>query len=174
MKSDELMLHIVIPLDDAVVHLYCTARDLPPSLLEATSSSERLLKESGGNWKAIKGPYHYRIDGPHDPMTGQRHLHVYKKNNELFSLNWDGSGHDNSRGSEIPKKVYDHLKDMHPDLKLPDSRIIESISLGRPLLKFSEFILLRLNDSDAMESLESAVTLLEEFMNRDRGGRRDA
>lgn len=173
MESDELMLHIVIPLDDAVVHLYCTASNLPPSVLEATDSSERLLKEAGGNWKAINGPYRYRIDGPHDPMTGQRHLHVYKKNNELFSLNWNGSGHDNSKGSEIPKKVFDHLKAKHPDLKLPDSRIIESISLGRPMLKFSEFIKLSHNDSNAMTSLDAAVSLLEEYMNRDNRGQRN-
>ena len=106
-------------------------------------------------------------------MTGQRHLHVYKKNNELFSLNWDGSGHDNSRGSEIPKKVFDHLKTKHPDLTLPDNRIIESISLGRPMVKFSEFIKLRHNDSSAMASLDAAVVLLEEFMNRDDGGQRN-
>ena len=173
MNADASMLHIVIPLDDTVVHLYCTRSDLPPSMREATDDSERLLKESGGNWKAINGPYRYRIDGPHDPVTGQRHLHVYKKNNELFSLNWDGTGHDNSRGSEIPNKVYDHLKSKHPDLKLPDNRIIESINLGRPILKFSEFILLRRDDANAMESLDAAVALLEEFMNRHDEGRRN-
>lgn len=174
MNVEAPMLHFVIPVDDTAVHLYCTASELPESVLAAAERSERLLKESGGNWKDIKGPYRYRIDGPHDPMTGQRHVHVYKNNNELFSLNWNGSGHDNSKGSEIPKKVFDHLKAKHPDLKLPDSRIIESISLGRPMLKFSEFIKLSHSDSNAMTSLDAAVSLLEEYMNRDNRGQRNA
>lgn len=174
MPSDEAMLHVVIPVDGAWVHLYCSVNELPQSLAEAADDSERLLKESGGNWKEIKGPYRYRIDGPHDATTGQRHIHVYKKNSELFSLNWDGSGHDNSRGSEIPAKVYDHLAAAHPDLPLPPSRIIESISLGRPLLKFSEFVKLRLADEGAMKSLKEAIMLLEQFVNRDQGGVRGA
>lgn len=174
MPDNENMQHYVIPLGDSTVHLYCRDEELPRSLTEATDESERLLKESGGNWKSISGPYRYRIDGPHDSTTGHRHIHVYKKNNELFALNWDGTDHDNSRGAEIPKKVYDHLSSKHPDLPLPDNRIIESISLGRPLFKFSEFVMLRRNDPDAMPSLDAAVALLEEFVNRLDGGTNDA
>jgi len=174
MPDNEKIQHYVIPTDDTIVHLYCTEDELPESLQEATKKSERLLIEAHGNWKNIRGPYRYRIDGPHESSTGQRHIHVYKKNNELFALNWDGSGHDNSRGTEIPKKVYDHLSSNHQDLKLPDNRIIESISLRRPLLKFSEFIRLRLSDDNAMQSLEAAVSLLKEFIERNDSESQDA
>ncbi len=174
MPIEDEMQHYVIPTDDTIVHLYCTEDELPESLLEATKESERLLIEARGNWKNISGPYRYRIDGPHDATTGHRHIHVYKKNNELFSLNWDGTGHDNSQGTEIPKKVYDYLSSKHQDLQLPDNRIIESISLGRPILRFSEFVMLRRNDPDAMPSLDAAVALLEEFVNRTTGGPNDA
>lgn len=174
MSDNESMQHYVIPVGNTTVHLYCSVDELPRSLSKATDESERLLKESGGNWKSISGPYRYRIDGPHDATTGHRHIHVYKKNNELFSLNWDGTGHDNSRGTEIPKKVYDHLSSKHPDLPLPDNRIIESINLGRRLIKFSEYFMLRRNDPDAMPSLDAAVALLEEFVNHPNGDTNDA
>ena len=170
MAENQSMQHFVIPCGDASFHLYCSAEDVPPSLSGAADGPGQLLKEAGGNWKNMTGPYRYRVDGPHDATTGQRHIHVYKKNNQLFALNWDGSGHDNSKGTEIPKKVHDYLGNAHPDLSLPKNRIIESIHTGGQILKFSEYVRLRLSDESAMDSLKEAIALLEEFMNRDSGG----
>ena len=88
--------------------------------------SETLLKEAGKE-QQLAGPYYVRKDQPHvQPPIGQYHLHVYKKQNELFSINWDGSGHDNSKGAVIPNVVYDAIKAKWPNIKLPDGRIIES------------------------------------------------
>lgn len=37
------------------------------------------------------------------------HLHVFKKSNEFFSVNFDGSAHDHSHGTGIPNKVADAI-----------------------------------------------------------------
>ena len=51
MPDNENMQHYVIPIGDSTVHLYCSDVELPLSLTEATDESDRLLEESGGNWK---------------------------------------------------------------------------------------------------------------------------
>lgn len=164
MDEPTTMQHFVVTADDVDVHVYCQEAELPRTILEAVEADEsRLLKEGAGNWKDLHGPYRYRIDQAHEPSTGQRHIHVYLKNNQLFSLNWDGTCHDGFKGTRIPTKVFDQLSQRHPDLKLPPSKIIESIDIGGKIIKYSDFVKLRIEDASAMQSLNEAIALCTEF-----------
>ena len=70
------------------------------------------------------GPYSYFKHPPHNP-TGAYHLHIYCKQNELFSINKNGTAHDGSSGYRIPNKVANKLREMFPNWKIPDNNIIE-------------------------------------------------
>jgi len=65
----------------------------------------------GNGYSAYKHP-------PHVPGC-QYHLHVYFKQNQLFSLNQDGTAHDQSHGTQIPGKVMDALQQKFPAWTLP-------------------------------------------------------
>jgi hypothetical protein len=110
------IVHLVMEVDEAVVHIY--TENVPPQLLKEAKQ---------GKGTPLAGTYFYRKDGPHVP-TGQYHLHVYEKNNQLFAINWDGTAHDQSHGVTIPGKVFDAIQTKFPKLKLPANRIIESFS----------------------------------------------
>src|SRR5690348_8313609 len=111
--------HMVLQVDDAIVHVYST---LPfPKVLLAEAK------------KRLAGVYFYDKHKPHAP-PGKYHLHVYLKNNEMFAINWDGTAHDQSHQKVIPGKVFKALRTKFPDLVLPPNRIIESISLDPTIL----------------------------------------
>jgi len=112
-----MLKHLVCEIDDCFLHLYTDE-----------SVTERLLKEAAdGKGRPLTGIYYFRKDPPHVP-PGQYHLHVYKKKNQLFSINWDGTAHDQSHGEPIPNKVYHALQAKFPGLDLPSDRVIESMS----------------------------------------------
>lgn len=97
------------------------------------ASKENLILEAkikGQN--SLVGSYSYTKHQPHNP-TGEYHLHVYKKNNEIFSINQSGSGHDGYSGTVIPNKVYNALKDKFPTWSWPDNQIIESLIFSSDL-----------------------------------------
>ena len=97
---------------------------------ELHESKDNILLEAkikGQN--SLVGPYSYTKHQPHNP-TGEYHLHVYKKNNEIFSINQSGKGHDGYSGTVIPNKVYNALKDQFPTWSWPDNQIIESLVFG--------------------------------------------
>jgi hypothetical protein len=58
--------------------------------------------------------------------TGQEHLHIYCRNNQIFALNKDGTAHDKSHGVTIPNKVAKALKTIFPNFNIPDNNLIES------------------------------------------------
>ena len=156
------MEHIIINIEEYTVHLYCDGGDIPQSIAKSlTVPNAQMIKEAGGNWKNMPGPYRCRVDQAHDAATGQRHLHIYKRDNQFLSFNWDGSNHD-GRVGKIPNKVYDYLSKNFPDLSLPDDKIIEAIDLTR-MIKFSQFFALRNQHVDAMQQLDEAIKLAEPF-----------
>lgn len=73
----------------------------------------------GGIYSAIK----------HKPHTepGQHHLHIYKRGNQIFAINKDGTAHDKSHKYKIPNKVVTGLKQKFPDFKIPKDNFIESV-----------------------------------------------
>ena len=54
-------------------------------------------------------------------------MHVYKKGNEIFSINQNGIGHDGYTGTRIPNKAFKALKSKFSDWQWPDNQIIVSI-----------------------------------------------
>ena len=111
--------HIVLQVDEAVLHVFST-EPIPAALLEEAK-------------RPLTGVYLYDKHTPHT-TPGQYHLHVYLKQNEIFAINWDGSAHDQSHQKVIPGRVFNALKAKFPNLILPPNRIIESIALDPSLL----------------------------------------
>lgn len=93
---------------------------------ELQESREELLLEAKHKGSKLVGQYSVTKHQPHNP-TGEYHLHVYKKENEIFSINKSGRGHDGYSGTRIPNDVYNALCAKYPDWKFPQSQIIESI-----------------------------------------------
>jgi hypothetical protein len=83
------------------------------------------LNEAKHKGIPLSGQYSAQVHGPHG--YGQKHLHAYSKNNQLFAINWDGTAHDKSHGIFIPNKVAIAIAQRFPDLKLPNNNFIESV-----------------------------------------------
>jgi hypothetical protein len=86
-----------------------------------------VVREARQRGRPLCGPYSVRKDSPHSAL-GQHHFHVFRKLNQLFAINADGTAHDQSHGVRIPGKVADALRELFPDLALPANNVIESDS----------------------------------------------
>jgi hypothetical protein len=73
----------------------------------------------------LGGQYSAQLHKSHG-AAGQKHIHVYAKNNELFALNKDGSAHDASHQIRIPNKVAKAIQSTFPAITLPPGNFIES------------------------------------------------
>ena len=51
-----------------------------------------------------------------------------KKENEIFSINKSGRGHDGYTGTRIPNEVFNVLCTKYPDWTFPKSQIVESLN----------------------------------------------
>lgn len=112
-----MLKHLVIVTDEYMIHVYADQDDCPASLLKEAAS---------GKGQPLTGVYYFRKDAPHT-NPGQQHVHVYKKRDQLFAINWDGTAHDQSHGVTIPAKVQNALQSRFPDLQVPKDRIIEAM-----------------------------------------------
>lgn len=83
------------------------------------------LQEARLKGAPLGGKYSAQLHRAH-ASEGQVHLHVYARNNQLFSINIDGTAHDQSHGAKIPNRVAKAIADNFPDFRLPPSRIIEN------------------------------------------------
>lgn len=93
---------------------------------EFKDEGEQFLFEAKLNGNLLAGQYSYKKHQPHN-STGEYHLHVYKKGNEIFSINQSGKGHDGYSGTMIPNVAFDALKSKFPDWNWPENQIIESL-----------------------------------------------
>jgi hypothetical protein len=107
-----------INVDEYTVHYYERDDEMPVVIREARYRGVPLC-----------GPYSFRKDAPHSPL-GQYHIHVYRKGDQLFAINADGTAHDQSHGVRIPNKVADALRKTFPDVVLPAANVIESDAEG--------------------------------------------
>ena len=87
------------------------------------------IEEARHRGKPLRGPYSV-IDHPPRSDSGQKHLHVYCRNNEIFAINKDGTAHDQSHGCRIPNKAADALRSMYPDFCFPRDNFIESAGIS--------------------------------------------
>lgn len=78
----------------------------------------------------LTGQYSFDKHQPHN-STGDYHVHVYKKGNQIFSINKSGKGHDGYSGTRIPNEVFTTLRDKFKDWNWPSNQIIESLNSTR-------------------------------------------
>jgi len=108
------MNHTSFEIDEYTIHLYFSDEEQRQLLTEA----ERRGVPLTGVYSVLK----------HQPHTGgsQYHLHIYKKQNQIFAINKDGTAHDQSHEAVIPRKVSDALKQKFPDWDIPRNNLLES------------------------------------------------
>lgn len=110
--------YYVFEIDDYSIYLYFFYEEVQKGL-------EPLL-EAKNKGVPIGGPYSVFKHKPHCG-SGQKHLHIYKKQNQIFALNQDGSAHDQSHRIQIPNKVAKGITTYFPDINLPDNNFIEAV-----------------------------------------------
>jgi len=105
---------------DYTIYIWCDENDniARKSLNEAKDK---------GNIHLI-GTYSINKHKSHIP-NGKPHIHVYNRQNKIFALNSDGTGHDSSHGIQLPRNAADAIRAKLPNYIVPD--IIESISLNK-------------------------------------------
>lgn len=104
------------------------------------SSTDSLITEAKHKGMPLGGQYSAQLHGVHSPV-GQQHIHVYAKNNQLFSLNKDGSAHDASHQTQIPNKVAKAIQNNFPGFTLPPNNIIESAPLAVSVIFRTQLLL---------------------------------
>jgi hypothetical protein len=100
--------------------------------IEKDSSRQRCSLFEHKLYKRIPGTSaSYREDPGNTNTMTQKHAHAYAKpdgrGKELYSVNLDGSGHDGSSGTPIPKPHADYFRGKGYDM--PDDNILESWSI---------------------------------------------
>jgi hypothetical protein len=108
-----------LSVDDLTFHL----------LLRVGHPAVRELEEARHRGEPIGGKYSAQLHPPHTPR-GQKHLHIYAGNNQLFALNMDGTAHDQSHGIQIPGKAATAISKRFPGIRLPPDNYIESVDIG--------------------------------------------
>ncbi len=111
-------------------------------ITEASSRSEKLsllgleyVSESADYQRVPKTQMSVRFDNGNTNTKTRDHAHVFARldgqGKQLFAVNIDGSGHDGSSGTPIPRKVGDFLKTK--GYAIPVSFVVESMSLADAL-----------------------------------------
>jgi len=112
------MQRLELRVEELTVHIYATNFD---SLVAITEAKYKGIP--------LRGPYAVQDHSAHT-ATGEDHVHVYLKNNQIFALNKkSGTAHDQSHGIKIPNKVAKALKQMFPGINIPPNNFIESAPL---------------------------------------------
>jgi hypothetical protein len=86
----------------------------------------RLIEE--GQWYQIGKGWRARSDKPH--ASGQPHVHVYFRRNELYVINQDGTPSHNRDLSTMPARVHDFLKAR----RLIEGTLVETAGAAEPVL----------------------------------------
>jgi hypothetical protein len=85
---------------------------------------DELLLEAQYRGLPIGGRYSARKDSAHSP-SGQVHLHLFAKNNQLAAINIDGTSHDGSNGFPLPTRAADGIRKHFPQFRIPPNNVIE-------------------------------------------------
>ena len=72
----------------------------------------------GGQYSAVLHRAHIH--------SGQDHLHIFAKQNQLAALNRDGTAHDASHGVRLPNRVVTAILSTFPQFTIPPDGFIES------------------------------------------------
>ena len=106
----------------------------------------------------------YRIDIPYGEQRpgNQKHMHIYKNNEEIFAINADGTAHDGYHKVKIPEKIVPFL--ISKGITIPPDNIIECLLLPTRRTMLSEShnryleVLRRCNDIAIVITNESINT----------------
>lgn len=119
MKEDKL-LYYTLEIDEYFVRIFISKEDI---------KTQRILNEKRQKGKIdLGGPHSARKDPACIPIS-KKHLHILKGMNQIFAINYDGTGHDGSTGYKISNKLADKMRDTFPDIRIPDNNVIESINI---------------------------------------------
>lgn len=102
------------------------------SELYAAENERRLLLEYEC-YRLIPGTRNsYREDPMNTATRTMKNSHVYARpkggGRKLYTVNYDGSGHDGSEGIQIPSSHADYFRSKGYDI--PESNILECIEMG--------------------------------------------
>ncbi|MCW7471766.1 hypothetical protein [Leptospira kanakyensis] len=102
-----------------VIHYYFNSQE---------SDLESILREGVERGDIILGKgYSANKHKPHTTKD-QYHIHLYFKNNEISSINMDGSGHDEWKNNvSIPRSILPSLKQRFPKFKFPEGKLNENV-----------------------------------------------
>ncbi len=108
-------------------------------IIDAIIVDEHDFLRMGGNAKIIEAKtsfnqipgakyYTYRFDRPFGEQKpgNQGHFHIFKRGDELFAINVDGTGHDGCHKIRIPDDIVPFLKDK--GVVIPKDQIIEMLT----------------------------------------------
>lgn len=81
----------------------------------------------------LGGQYSAKVHQAHS-SGGDKHIHVYTRNNQIFALNKSSTAHDQSHGVTIPNKVAKAIRKQFPNFVIPPGNFIESAPLAVQVL----------------------------------------
>jgi hypothetical protein len=74
-------------------------------------SNKSILREHELYKSIPKSTFNFRIDKAYPQFNIQRHIHIYdKKGNEIYSVNFDGTGHDGYHNELLSNTIADFFK----------------------------------------------------------------
>jgi hypothetical protein len=88
-------------------------------------SNKSILREHELYKSIPKSTFKFRIDKAYPQFNIQRHIHIYdKKGNEIYSVNFDGTGHDGHHNELLSNTIADFLRDL--GFSIRSNNLIES------------------------------------------------
>lgn len=115
------MEEIVINVDEYVVHLVFHP------------GTNKMLDDAKHKGIPLGGQYSAKVHQAHS-SGGDKHIHVYTRNNQIFALNKSSTAHDQSHGVTIPNKVAKAIRKQFPNFVIPPGNFIESAPLAVQVL----------------------------------------
>ena len=113
------MLKYLLEVDDYIVSIFIDDVDI--------NIKQNLDEAKQKGRISLVGPYSANIHQAQTHIPGsKKHIEVYCKNNYLFAMNNDGTGHDGSTGYTIPNKVADAMRQIN-GFRVPQNQIIDSV-----------------------------------------------
>ena len=96
------------------------------------SKTEKLLLEYQKYKNIPKTNFKYRFDAGNTNTKTKDHIVIFaNKNQELYAINRDGTGHDGSKGIKVPNKILKFLPTI--GFKPPKDGIIEWKTIGKDI-----------------------------------------
>jgi hypothetical protein len=113
-----------VVLDGFTVHFVFEVGSMEQTVLKKFHD-EDVLFEGHHRGTPLGGQYSAALHRAHI-QSGQAHLHIFAKRNQLAALNMDGTAHDASHGVRLPNRVVAAIQSKFPQFTIPPDGFIES------------------------------------------------